>query len=126
MKNIFLRLAFILVALSACTQTNKVAVSSNESGMKLVVNGEDFMINGMNWDYFPIGTNYSYSLWEQPNAFIKVALDSEMTMLKDMGVNAIRVYTSMQPKWISYIYETYGIYTLIFKKYCLMRCLKWQ
>jgi hypothetical protein len=113
MKNIFFRLAFILVALSACAQTNKVAVSSNESGMKLVVNGEDFMINGMNWDYFPIGTNYSYSLWEQPNAFIKVALDSEMTMLKDMGVNAIRVYTSMQPKWISYIYETYGIYTMI-------------
>ena len=32
-------------------------VVNNEDGMKLVVNGKDFMINGMNWDYIPIGTN---------------------------------------------------------------------
>ncbi|MFQ3180712.1 MAG: hypothetical protein ACI9Z4_000297 [Polaribacter sp.] len=120
MKNNFLRLIFIFFALNACTKTDKVAilkpkvsVSNTDQGMKLIVDGKDFMINGMNWDYFPIGTNYSYSLWEQPEAFIKTALDSEMILLKDMGVNAIRVYTSIQPKWISYIYEKYGIYTMI-------------
>ena len=73
--------------------------------MKLVVNGENFIINGMNWDYFPIGTNYSYSLWEQSDAFIKTALDAEMNLLKEMGVNTIRVYEGIQPKWITYIYE---------------------
>ena len=71
MKNILLRLIFILFSLSSCTHADKVSVSSNEEGMKLVVNGKDFMINGMNWDYFPIGTNYSYSLWKQPEDFIK-------------------------------------------------------
>jgi hypothetical protein len=128
MKNIFLRLAFILLALSACTQTNKVAILSGEQGMKLVVDGEDFMINGMNWDYFPIGTNYSYNLWEQSDEFIKSALDAEMTLLKDMGVNAIRVYTNMQPKWITYTYEKYGIYTMLnhsFGRYGLSINGKW-
>jgi hypothetical protein len=33
-----------------------VSVVSNDKGMKLVVDGKDFMINGMNWDYYPIGT----------------------------------------------------------------------
>jgi hypothetical protein len=135
MKNNFFTLIFIFFALNACTKTDKVTilthkvtVSNTNQGMQLIVDGKDFMINGMNWDYFPIGTNYSYSLWEQPEAFIKTALDSEMTMLKDMGVNAIRVYTSMQPKWITYIYEKYGIYTMInhsFGRYGLSINGKW-
>jgi hypothetical protein len=135
MKNNFLRLIFIFFALNACKETNKgtvlaskVSVSNTDQGMKLIVDGKDFMINGMNWDYFPIGTNYSYSLWEQSEAFIKTALDSEMAMLKYMGVNAIRVYTSMQPKWITYIFEKYGIYTMInhsFGRYGLSINEKW-
>ena len=36
-----------------------------------------------------------------------------MSLLQNMGVNAIRVYTGIQPKWIQYIYETYGIYTML-------------
>jgi hypothetical protein len=95
------------------SQKNKVSVNHSEYGMKLIVNGKDFMINGMNWDYFPVGTNYSYSLWEQPQAFIKAALDSEMSLLKEMGVNTIRVYTGIPPKWITYICENYGIYTML-------------
>ena len=42
------------------------------------------MINGMNWDYFPIGTNYSYSLWTQPESVIQQALDDEMSLLKNI------------------------------------------
>jgi hypothetical protein len=38
--------------------------------MKLVVDGKDFMV-GMNWDYYPIGTNFNYSLWKQPDDVIK-------------------------------------------------------
>ena len=67
----------------------------------------------MNWDYFPIGTNYSYSLWKQSDATIKAALDAEMGLLKNMGVNTIRMYTGVQAKWIQYIYEKYGIYTML-------------
>ncbi|QNM86718.1 hypothetical protein H9W90_06265 [Polaribacter pectinis] len=113
MKNHFLSLVLFLFTFSFFAQAQKVKVINNEQGTKLVVNGEDFMINGMNWDYIPIGTNYSFSLWQQPDNFIKQALEAEMSLLKNMGVNAIRVYTGIQPKWIEYIYENYGIYTML-------------
>ena len=113
MKNTFLRLVLFLITTSVFAQADKVIVVNNEDGMKLVVNGEDFMINGMNWDYFPIGTNYSYSLWNQSDDVIKAALDAEMGLLKNMGVNVIRQYVGAQPKWIQYIYENYGIYTML-------------
>jgi len=79
-------------------QSEKVTIIKTDQGMKLQINGKDFMVNGMNWDYFPIGTNYSYSLWQQSDDVIKAALDSEMSLLKNMGVNTIRVYTGIQPK----------------------------
>ena len=41
------------------SQVDQISIEKSDEGKKLVVNGEDFMINGMNWDYFPIGTNYS-------------------------------------------------------------------
>jgi hypothetical protein len=113
MKKISLLLIFLVMASFVRAQSEKVAVVSDASGMKLVVDNRDFMINGMNWDYFPIGTNYSYSLWKQPDNVIKGALDSEMSMLKNMGVNAVRMYTGVPPKWIQYIYENYGIYTML-------------
>lgn len=94
-------------------QSQSVQVQSDPSGQKLMVNGTPFMVNGMNWDYFPIGTNYSYSLWNQPDYLIQAALDEEMSMLKNMGVNSIRVYTGIPKKWISYFYEKYGIYTML-------------
>jgi hypothetical protein len=112
MKKIILLLT-IIVSLSAYSQGNKVAIANNNDGMKLVVDGKDFMINGMNWDYFPIGTNYSYSLWNQSDNLIQEALDEEMGLLKNMGVNTIRVYSGMPKKWIEYVYTNYGIYTML-------------
>ena len=75
------------------------------------------MVNGMNWDYFPIGTNYSYSLWAQSDDIIKAALDRDMPLLKNMGVNAIRQHIDITPKWIQYIYEKYGIYTMLYDSF---------
>lgn len=106
-------LALILLSSALPAQVNKVEVKNSPSGMRLVANGKDFFIKGMNWDYFPIGTNYSYILWQQPEDVIKAALDYEMPLLKNMGVNALRQYTGIPAKWISYIYEKYGIYTVI-------------
>jgi beta-galactosidase/beta-glucuronidase len=103
----------ILFSSSLLGQTQKVAIKSSLNGHTLMVDGKPFIINGINWDYFPIGTNYSYSLWNQPDDFIKKALDDEMSLLKNMGINTIRVYTGIQPKWIKYIYENYGIYTML-------------
>ena len=113
MKKIFLSTLLLFVSLTLYSQAYKVVVEKSDSGMKLLVDGKDLMINGMNWDYVPIGTNYAYSLWKQSDELIKAALDAEMSLLKNMGVNTIRVYTGMQPKWIAYVYETYGIYTML-------------
>ena len=113
MRNKVLSLLFLCISCTLYSQNYKVIVKKSDQGMKLLVDGKDFMINGMNWDYVPIGKNYEYSLWKQSDELIKAALDAEMSLLKNMGVNTIRVYTGMQPKWITYVYETYGIYTML-------------
>jgi hypothetical protein len=113
MRNKVLALLFLCISCTLYSQNYKVIVEKSDQGMKLLVDGKDFMINGMNWDYVPIGKNYEYSLWKQSDELIKAALDAEMSLLKNMGVNTIRVYTGMQPKWITYVYETYGIYTML-------------
>ena len=113
MKKIILLLSLIVCSSSVYSQGNKVAVSNSSNGSKLTVDGKDFIVNGMNWDYFPIGTNYSYSLWNQPEILIKQALDDEMGLLKNMGVNTIRVYSGMPKKWIEYVYVNHGIHTML-------------
>ncbi|WP_350202320.1 glycoside hydrolase family 2 TIM barrel-domain containing protein [Gracilimonas sp.] len=112
------RIALLIIALlslniTAMSQSEEVAVEKSAEGWKLLINGEELIINGMNWDYFPRGTNYAYSLWDQSPEFIQQALDYEMSLLKNMGVNAIRVYTGIPKRWITYIYENYGIYTML-------------
>ena len=113
MNKHFFATIICLICAFTMAQGQKVEVISKKGGSVLQVNGRDFMINGMNWSYVPIGKNFNYSLWEQPDSTIKAALDDEMSMLKNMNVNAIRVYTGIQPKWIKYIYENYGIYTML-------------
>ena len=112
MKKIILILIFCY-SFTTYSQSEKVVVENNNSELKLKVDGKDFMVNGMNWDYFPIGTNYSYSLWNQSDDFIRQALDDEMGLLQNMGVNTIRVYSGIPKKWIEYIYTNYGIYTML-------------
>lgn len=112
-RQIVLLAAFLGCSTLLSAQADMVTVAHSESGVKLTVNGKELMVNGMNWDYFPVGTNYSYSVWSEPDDFIKKALDDEMGLLKNMGVNAIRVYTGIPKKWIEYIYRTHGIYTML-------------
>jgi hypothetical protein len=98
-KNNFLKLALCLLTTVVSAQVDQVSVVKNDNGMKLVVGGEDLMINGMNWDYIPIGTNtVNANFWKQSDDFIKAALDSEMSLLKNMGVNVIRQYTGVPAK----------------------------
>ena len=113
MKIKFFNILFLLVSISIYSQAGNVVVQNENNQFKLVVDGKDFMVNGMNWDYFPRGTNYSFDFWNQSDDFIIAALDSEMGLLKNMGVNTIRTYTGIQPKWVQYIYENYGIHTIL-------------
>jgi len=91
----------------------QVRVVSDAAGQRLTVDGKDFMVLGMNWDYFPIGTNYNYNFWGQPDDVIEAALANEMGLMKRMGANAIRVYAGIPARWVTHIYERYGIWTVL-------------
>jgi len=124
-------LLFIILSFSvaATAQNKSIVVKRTENGFKIISSGKDYFIKGMNWDYYPIGTNYTYSLWNQPEDVIKAALDYEMPLLKTMGVNTIRQYTGVPAKWVQYIYNTYGISTVLnhtFGRYGLTINGKWE
>ena len=96
------------------SQSQKIKVVSDQSGQRITIDGKDFMVNGMNWDYIPIGTNtVDANFWTKPDDIIKAGLDSEMSLLQNMNVNVIRQYTGVPRRWITYIYEKYGIYTML-------------
>ncbi len=92
---------------------NVVKVHQSDRGFQLRVDGTPMMVFGMNWDYLPIGDNYNYDFFGKPDDFIIEALDAEMTLLKEMHVNVIRQYLGIPPRWVQYIYEKYGIYTIL-------------
>lgn len=105
----------ILAALPLGAQPTEpsIQIRKDPSGTRLEVDGRPFMINGVNWDYIPVGENYAYALWTQPDGFIREALEREMVLVKRMGGNAIRVYAGIPPRWVRHIYETYGIFTVV-------------
>jgi hypothetical protein len=108
---------FLILSIGVTTslkaQNGDVVVQNSTEGWTLMVDNEPFIVNGMNWDYFPIGTTVTYSFWDQSPEFIQNALDNEMSLLQNMGVNSIRAYTGIPKRWITYIYENYGIYTML-------------
>jgi hypothetical protein len=104
--------AVVLLAVAAAgAQT--VQVVSDESGRRLQVDGRDFLVRGMNWGHMPIGQNYTYDLWSRPDDVVREVLDREMPLLRGMGVNTIRQHVGIPPRWIRYIYENYGITTVL-------------
>lgn len=115
MKARILLIIFCLFSYVALAQADVVKIESDSAGNQtLLVNGEEFIINGMNWDYIPIGTNtVNARFWDKSDDVIKAGLDTEMSLLKNMGVNVIRQYTGVPARWIRYIYEEYGIYTML-------------
>ena len=130
MTRIIVFIVFLTVAacMPGTSQTSEVSLHEGRDGWRLMVDGEPLMVNGMNWDYYPIGTNYEYVLWEEAEGFIREALDYEMGLLQDIGVNAIRVYTGIPAKWIEYIYDRFGIYTMLnhsFGRYGLLIDGEW-
>lgn len=109
----YLPLLILFFGIAGPLTAGHVEVQEYDDGWRLIVNGEPLIVNGMNWDYYPIGTNYTYNIWDESAEFIKEALDYEMSLLADMGVNSIRVYTGIPKEWIEYIYDHFGIYTML-------------
>lgn len=128
--------AFLSVLLTTSCQLflakadNKVEVVKEAGQFFLFVDGEKFIINGMNWDYIPRGTNtINAEFWKKSDDLIKAGLESEMSLLRDMHVNVIRLYIGIPPKWIEYIHKNYGIYTMLnhsFGRYGLLLNGEWN
>ena len=75
-KKIKLFILLFLSGLLSFAQTDKVLVRTNENGNTLIVNGEKFMINGMNWDVIPIGKDaVNANFWKSSDKIIKLGLD---------------------------------------------------
>ena len=87
-----------LLVSSAIAQSQVVTVETDDNGTYLMVDGEEFIVNGMNWEYIPIGQTSTYNFWSQSDEYIANALDYEMPLVKAMGVNTLRLYSGIQPQ----------------------------
>jgi len=94
-------------------QDYEVNLVNSHDGFSLEVNAKNLAVNGINWDYIPIGENYDYDFWDECDHYIEMVLDQEMNLLKKMGVNTIRHYIGVPPEWIEYIYSEFGIHTIL-------------
>ncbi len=91
----------------------KVTTHHDANGWKLQVDGEDFFVKGVVWGYAPKGTNYTYNLWDESDEFIERVIDQDLGMMAKAGATAIRQFSTTPPRWVTYIYETHGIMTVI-------------
>ncbi|MEM7610690.1 MAG: hypothetical protein AAF270_03360 [Pseudomonadota bacterium] len=104
----------VALAWTSVAQAAEVVTTyKDENGWKLQVNGEDFYVKGVVWGYSPRGQNYSYNLWDKGDDFIRKVLDYDFGLMQAGGVNAIRSFGMIPPKWVTYIYQEYGIMSVI-------------
>ena len=94
-------------------QANDVEVVKEAGGWKLKVDGEDYFMKGVVWGYTPRGQNYTYDLFGQSDDQIRKILDYDFGLMADMGVNTIRSFTMIPPRWVTYIYREHGIMSII-------------
>ena len=110
-------LAMILILCFAATSyaqsPDKVSTYQDENGWKLKVNGEDYFVKGIVWGYTPIGENYAFNLWANTDEQIQKVLDYECNLMKNAGINTIRSFGIIPPKWVTYIFEEHGIMTVV-------------
>lgn len=97
----------------AFSQVNKVEVKKDENGFRLMVDNNPFEVKGVVWSYTPIGETYSYNLWNKSDEYIQKVIDTDAELMKEMGVNAIRVFSEVPAKWIEYFYYQHNIFTIV-------------
>jgi hypothetical protein len=93
--------------------TARVKVVKDDRGWRLDVDGRDYFVKGVVWSYTPIGETFTFNLWERSEAHIKAVLDHDGKLMKAAGINTIRSFAMIPPKWVTYLYEEYGIMTII-------------
>ena len=109
------KLIFASVILSFCFSSlfAKVSVQKDAKGWRMFDGDREVEIKGITWSNTPVVMDYNYSLWSMDDDFIYATIDTDMPLLKAMGVNVIRSFDDIPARWVEYIYDKYQIYTLI-------------
>ncbi len=105
----------VLISVTGCrAQADDVVTTTRgNDGWTLQVDGEDFYVKGVVWSYSPRGANYTYNLWSESEEFIRQVLDYEFGLMKAAGVNAVRSFSIIPPKWLTYIFREHGIMSVV-------------
>lgn len=108
-------LAIVSVALqiTAALAADVVTTKRDDQGWRLLVNGQNYYVKGVVWGYTPPGKNYAYDLWSESDDIIRNVLDYEFALMKAAGINTIRGFNLMPPRWVTYAYSEHGIMTVI-------------
>ena len=109
-----LAVTFVLVPTPAhAVRQYTVELQQDSNGWQLLVDSEPFPIQGVVWAFTPIGENYNYELWDQPEKIIRETIDRDARLLTEIGVNTIRSFSIIPPRWVEYLHSRYGIYTIV-------------
>ncbi|MCM8792423.1 MAG: hypothetical protein NC826_04735, partial [Candidatus Omnitrophica bacterium] len=105
---------FLLIGM-ASKPTPKVYVQKLKNGhYRLMVDGKPYVIKGVCYNPIPIGQDYDYDWWSDPN--MPWLVDGKL--MQEMGINTVRFY---QPggnpeavkRVIADLYKNFGIRTII-------------
>ncbi len=110
---LLLAAAALSMPVDSHAQAHDVITVKDDGGWRMQVDGEDYYIKGVVWGYSPRGQNYTYNLWGESDDFIRKVLDYEFGLMKAANINAIRSFTTIPPKWVTYIYREHGIMSVI-------------
>lgn len=100
---------------AAARVTPKVYIKKLKNNhYQLIVERKLYIIKGVCYNPVPIGQNHEYDWWADPNKPWEV----DGKLMKDMGVNTIRVYQvngspEETKRVIRYLYEKHGIRTIL-------------
>ena len=111
-KIVIFAILFTFVFITANAQVVQTVKATNGS-WQLLVDGRPFFVKGVTWSLQPPGTNFTYELWRESDATIRRVIDYDATMMKEIGVNTVRLFSTIPPKWVEYLYNRHGIYTII-------------
>ena len=91
----------------------QVTVVKDDRGWRLDVAGRDYFVKGVVWSYTPIGETFTFNLWGKSEEHIQAVLDHDGKLMKAAGINTIRSFAMIPPKWVEYLYDNYGIMTIV-------------
>ena len=106
----------LALTLAAPALAQEVRLDRDADGWLLRVDGQPYLVKGVNWRYTPLGRNYSFDAWRDlPRDVCERLVDEDAAQMKKMGVNTIRVIDQTgEATWVvRRFYEKHGIHTII-------------